>query len=289
MMSEATKEGMGSELRIRASNEWIFLNLPELWSHRDLVALLVRREWVTKYSQTVLGPLWFVAQPLITTLVFVLVFAKVAKLPTDNSPPLLFYLCGMIPWNYFAQTFNGSATVLTANAGLFGKVYFPRLVVPIASVVSNALMMGVQFAMFFVVWLVMHASGSKVPSLAWSALWLIPLAVVQVAALALGAGLLMSSLTARYRDLAHVTAFLIGIWFYLTPIIYPLSSVPQKMRWMMSLNPMTCSLEVFRSALLDSGPVEPELVVWTLISTAALFVIGVVTFQRVQRSFIDSV
>jgi len=288
-MTGETDSTVVGEIRIRAEDKWVILDAGALWAHRDLLLLLVRRDWITRYSQTVLGPIWFLIQPLLTTLVFVLVFTKVAKISTGEKPPMLFYLCGMIPWNYFAQTFSSSSSVLTANVALFGKVYFPRLVVPLAGVVSNALMMLIQFCLFVVVWLVYYFLEGAVSVPPLGGLFLLPLAVLQVAALALGAGLLMAAITARYRDLSHLSAFLVNLWFYVTPVIFPISSVPSHLKWALMLNPLTFALEAFRYSLLGVGVVDLPMIVTTTCATALILFLGMVAFQRVQGSFVDTV
>lgn len=277
------------EIRIRPGGSWQRIDWEGLWTYRDLLLLLVRRDFLSKYSQTLLGPLWYVAQPLVTTMLFTVVFAGVAKISTNGAPPLLFYLSGMLPWNYFSNTFSASASTLTANAGLFGKVYFPRLIVPIAIAVSNLFAFTIHFVLVFVAYVLFKFLGAtEMATWGWN-LIMIPLVAIQVGALGVGAGLWMSAITTKYRDLTHISGFFVNVWFYATPVIFPLSIVPQNMRILAMLNPLTFSEEAFRYVLLGQGVVEPEFAAYSLGITIALFISGVLAFQRCERTFIDTV
>jgi lipopolysaccharide transport system permease protein len=213
-------------------------DLAEIWRYRDLLFLLVHRDFVSNYKQTVLGPLWFIIQPLLTTIVFTIIFGKVAKIPTDGMPPMLFYLAGLLGWNFFSRTLSSTSSTLTSNLGLFGKVYFPRLVVPLAAVVSSFIALAIQLVTLLAFWCYFKFFTSAGPSIqpGWDLL-LFPLIVLQISALGLGVGLWLSALTAKYRDLAFLTGTLVQLWMYATPIIYPVSQIPEKWRWVSSLNP----------------------------------------------------
>ena len=277
------------EITLTADRKWLDLQLRGLWQYRDLLSLLVWRDFASKYKQTILGPLWFVVQPLTMTVVFTVIFGHVAGLSTDGLPPLLFYLCGQLGWNYFAQTFGSTSTTLLANAGLFSKVYFPRLVVPLASLISSLIPFGIQavtFLVFFLYFKSTPQSGSF--GVLWQAVF-VPLLVLQTAILSLGVGLLMSAATAKYRDLNHVTALLVQVWMYATPVIYPLSEVPPAWRWVSALNPMTPIVESFRLVLLGTGTVEPAHVATSIAVTALSAAIGVVAFERIEKTFADIV
>jgi lipopolysaccharide transport system permease protein len=277
------------EVRINRRTSWRRVDWRGLWDFRDLLVLLVRRDFLSRYSQTILGPLWFLLQPLVTTALFTVVFSGVAKISTDGSPALLFYLSGMLPWNYFANTFSACGLTLTANAGLFGKVYFPRLIVPLSCAVSNVIAFVIHLALTLVVYVVFMLLGREnVGGLKWM-VCLLPLLLVQVAALAVGAGLWMSALTTKYRDLTHLSGFILNLWFYATPVIFPLSIVPDRLKIFVILNPMTFVEEAFRYLLLGNGSVDWTCAVASIPMTIVLFCTGVLAFQRCERSFIDTV
>jgi lipopolysaccharide transport system permease protein len=261
--------------------------LAELWRYRDLIALMVRRDFVATYKQTILGPIWFLIQPLVTTLTFVVIFGNIAQLPTDGQPHALFYMLGAVVWSYFATCFVQTSNTFVSNANLFGKVYFPRLVVPVATVTSNLLTLAIQFAQFIVVALIVRASGVELTPNRWLAI--VPLLIVMMAALGLGLGLAISSMTTRYRDLQHAVTFGTPLMMYATPIIYPLSSVPERLRWIAAANPMTPIVEAFRYAILGSGTVSAGSLGYAALATVALLILGVALFNRTERNFMDTV
>lgn len=277
------------EITLRPDRRWLDLDLRSIWQYRDLLILLVWRDFVAKYKQTILGPLWFIIQPLTMTLVFTVIFGHVAGLSTDGLPPLLFYLCGQLGWNYFAQNFSANSATLVSNAGLFSKVYFPRLVVPLAALISNLfafLIQAVTFGAFFIYFKFTPQAGSY--GLTWHVV-LVPLLVLHTAILSLGVGLLMSALTAKYRDLSHASTLLIQVWMYATPVIYPLSKVPPNWRWVAAVNPMTPIVESYRLLLLGTGTVEPLHVASSIVVTLALAVAGLLLFGRIEKTFVDIV
>ena len=277
------------EIVLRPGTGWRGVELAGLWQYRDLLSLLVWRDFVSKYKQTVLGPLWFIVQPVTMTLVFTVVFGKLAGLSTDGLPPVLFYLCGQLGWNYFSQTFSSNSATFVTNATLFSKVYFPRLIVPVAALVSNLLAFAIQFATFVCFFLYfkygLDAGGFAVD---WRVA-LLPLLVLQTALLSLGASLVMSALTAKYRDLTHLSALLLQVWMYATPVIYPLSKFPAQWRWVAAINPMTPIVEAFRLLLLGVGTVEPIYMAESVATTAAVLVAGLVLFGRMEKTFVDVV
>ncbi len=277
------------EVVLRPDHSWLQVELKGIWQYRDLLSLLVWRDFVSKYKQTILGPLWFIIQPLITSVVFTVIFGNVAKLSTDGLPPLLFYLCGQLGWNYFSQNFGANSTSLVSNAGLFSKVYFPRLVVPLSSLVSSLLTFVIQAATFFAFFVYfkygLHAGGFH---LDWRVVFL-PLLVLQSAALSLGLGLIMSSLTAKYRDLVHLTPLLIQLWMYATPVIIPLSKFPEQWQWVVALNPMTSVVECFRLMLLGTGTVSALHLVISIVFTLVSLFAGMVLFGKVEKTFVDTV
>ena len=278
------------EIVIKPTKGWFKLNLADVWRYRDLLGLLVHRDFVSKYKQTVLGPLWFIIQPLLMTVVFTVIFGKVAEIPTDGLPPMLFYLAGLLGWNYFAQTFSGTSGTLTANAGIFGKVYFPRLVVPLSTVVSGFIAFGIQLATFLCFWVYFKfftVSGASIHMT--SALVWFPLLMVQIAALSLGVGLWLSALTAKYRDFAFLTGFLVQIWMYATPVIYPLSRIPEGWRWVAVVNPMAMPVEAIKYMFLGQGIIEPSYFVVSITTTLVLLLTGVILFNKVEKTFVDTV
>lgn len=276
------------DLIIKPHTRLLDLHLADVWRYRDLLWLFVRRDFVAVYKQTILGPLWFFIQPLLTTLVFTIIFSGVAKIPTDGYPAMLFYLAGTTPWNYFATCLTKTSSTFVQNAGIFGKVYFPRLVVPLSIVVSNIIQFGIQFVLFLGFLLYYLAKGSTI-SPHWSLLLVLtPVLILLMATLGLGAGIIVSSLTTKYRDFTFLVAFGIQLMMYGTPIIYPLSAIPAKWRWLVELNPMTAPIEAFRGLFLG-GPIPWSSLAISTAITAILLAIGVVIFNRVEKTFMDTV
>ena len=278
------------EIVIKPTKGWFKLNLADVWRYRDLVSLLVHRDFVSKYKQTVLGPLWFIIQPLLMTVVFTVIFGKVANIPTDGVPPMLFYLCGLLGWNYFAQTFQATSGTLTGNAGMFGKVYFPRLVVPIAAIISGFIAFAIQLGTFLCFWVYFKffTEAGTALHMGWDLLWF-PLVMIQVSLLSLGVGLWLTSLTAKYRDFGFLTGFLVQIWMYATPVIYPLSQIPEKWRWVAVINPMAMPVESIKYIFLGQGVVEPAYVAVSVVMTIVLLLSGIVVFNKVEKTFVDTV
>jgi len=278
------------EIVIRPTGGWLQLNLGEIWQYRDLLFLLVHRDFVAKYKQTILGPAWFVLQPLLTTVVFSIVFGEIAKIPTDDLPPMLFYLAGLLGWNYFAQTFQSTSGTLIGNAGLFGKVYFPRLVVPLSAIISNLFAFALQLATLLAVWIYfkLFTSAGGLFGFSASIVWF-PLVLLQVAALSLGVGLWLSALTAKYRDFTFLSGFIIQIWMYATPVIYPLSQIPEKWRWIAVLNPMTMPVEAIRIMFLGQGTVVGAYALLSLSISVLLLLSGILVFNKIEKTFVDTV
>jgi len=279
-----------TEFIIEASKSWFRVPWRELLHYRDLLFLLVRRDFVSRYKQTILGPAWFVIQPLVTTLVFTVIFGSIAKISTDKLPPMLFYLCGMLAWQYFAQCMQGTSTTFVTNAGLFGKVYFPRLVVPLSVIISNLAAFVIQLVTFLCFWLFYKfftSSGGLFTATPW--ILALPILLLQTAAIGLGVGLWMSALTAKYRDFVHISGFLTQLWMYATPVVYPLSVVPEKWRWVSAINPMSGIVEAYRYAFLGTGTVSPLYLGISAVTTVILLFTGVLVFSRTERTFIDTV
>ncbi|MEM7010351.1 MAG: ABC transporter permease [Verrucomicrobiota bacterium] len=276
------------DLIIRPKIGWFDFRLRELWRYRDLIFLFVKRDFVSVYKQTILGPLWFLLQPLMTTLIFTIIFGRVAKLPTDGVPPMLFYMSGVTAWSYFAACLNKTSSTFVGNAGIFGKVYFPRLAIPVSVVISNLIAFGIQFLLFlgFVLWFVLDQDAKIQPN-GW--LLATPLLIIQMAILGLGFGIIVSSLTTKYRDLTQLVGFGVQLWMYLTPIVYPISQLSGKWQTLMAFNPMSAVVESFRFAFLGAGGVQLShlAISWTM--TVIVFGIGLMLFTRVEKDFMDTV
>jgi lipopolysaccharide transport system permease protein len=271
---------------LKPTKGWFVLNLRELWRYRDLLMIFVRRDLVTVYKQTILGPLWYVIQPILTTLMFVLVFGKIAQLSTDGLPPILFYLLGTTIWSYFSDCLNLTSNTFVANQAVFGKVYFPRVMVPGSIVVSNLVKFAVQFTVFLILCFYYSIEGKVFPNL--TLLWL-PLMVLIMAVIAMGFGMLFSSLTTKYRDLAFLLTFGVQLWMYVTPIIYPLSSIPERFVGLIRLNPLTSIVETLRYGFLGQGLHSLEGIAYSAAFAIAIFVLGFCVFNRVEKNFMDTV
>ncbi len=273
---------------IRPVSGWFDLHLGDLWRYRDLIMLFVWRDFVSVYKQTVLGPLWYLLQPIMTTLVFTFIFGTIAKIPTDGMPPILFYFAGLTVWSYFAGCLNRTSGTFVNNAGIFGKVYFPRLSVPVSVVISGLIGFFIQFALFAMILIFYILKGAVI---AFNPLYflVLPLLIIQIAALGLGCGIIVSSLTTKYRDLTQLVSFGVQLWMYATPIAYPLSQVPAKWHWVIAVNPMTPVVEMFRFTFLGVGTISPLQITQGVISTVVILFIGIILFSRVEKSFMDTV
>lgn len=249
--------------------------------------LFVRRDFVAKYKQTILGPFWFILNPLISTLMYTLVFAGIAKIPTEGFPPQLFYLSGIVAWSYFAACLNGTSTTFVSNAGIFGKVYFPRLAAPISIIISSVVQLGIQL-LLLVVFMVYYSYTGYEIQINWHLLYL-PLLIINLALLGLGIGIIFSALTTKYRDLSNLMAFGVQLWMYITPVIYPSSAVPEKYRIFVHINPVAPLVEAFKYGLIGAGEFNPGRLLYSAIVTLILLFIGVVLFNRTEQNFMDTV
>ena len=275
-------------MRIRPHEKLWHIDLGEIWRYRDLIELFVRRNIVVQYKQTILGPLWYLIQPVLTVIMNMVVFGNIAKMSTDGMPQALFYMAGNICWFYFSDCLNQTSNTFTANQNMFGKVYFPRLVVPIAVVISNLLRFVIQVGLFVVLYLYFFMAGPPIaPN--WAIL-LTPLLVVMLAGLGLGFGILISSLTTKYRDFTILFTFIVQLWMYATPIVYPLSMVEEgPLRTLIMANPMTSIIEVFKYATLGQGYFSWFALGYSLLFMSVLLLFSVVIFNKVQRNFMDTV
>ncbi|RNC68887.1 MAG: ABC transporter permease [Desulfuromonadales bacterium] len=272
---------------IRPVSGWLNINLAELWRYRDLIALFVRRDFVASYKQTILGPLWFLIQPLFSTVVFTVIFGNIAKIPTDGLPPMLFYMAGIVSWNYFSSCMTNTANTFVANAGIFGKVYFPRLTVPVSVIIINLATFAIQFVLFLCILFYFTLKGAPVHISPW--ILLTPLLLLQMGILGLGIGIMVSSLTTKYRDLTFLVGFGTQLWMYATPIVYPMSQIPEKWRWLFALNPMAAVVETFRYAFLGVGVISTDVLAFSFGMTLLIFCIGVILFSRTEKTFMDTV
>lgn len=275
------------EWEIKSTSSIIDLKLKDTWEYRDLLWLLIRRDFVSVYKQTILGPIWFLIQPVITTITFTFVFGKLAGLSTDGVPQPLFYMAGITIWNYFSDCINKTSNVFRENEYIFGKVYFPRLIMPISIVFSNLIRFGIQFILFLFVlgFYAFHGTGFH---LNWVIL-LFPLIILQIAALGLGAGMIISALTTKYRDLAFLFAFGMQLLMYSTTVIYPLSATPMRFKWIVELNPMTPVIEFFRYSFLGKGDYSDASIAYSVLITVVILFAGLVVFNKVEKTFVDTV
>lgn len=287
----ANRSMTGSEqswdLVITAKRGWFDVDVKGVWRYRDLILLLFKRDFVTFYKQTILGPIWYLIQPAVTTLAFFLVFYRIAKIPTDGIPPFLFYMSGVILWSFFAACMSKTSDTFVSNATIFGKVYFPRLVVPISIVLSNSLTFFIQLALLIVAMLYFWLHGAHF-LLGWQ-LVLVPILLVYVALLGLGVGTIVSSLTTRYRDLTYVVGFATQLWMYATPLVYPLTQVPPRWQWIYACNPMAAAIETFRHVMLGAGTVTTALWTGSIAITVAIGFFGLLLFSRTEKTSMDTV
>lgn len=272
---------------ISSRSGWFNFNVADIWRYKDLIILFVRRDFVAIYKQTILGPLWFLLQPLFSTVVFTIIFGKIAHIPTDGLPQVLFYMSGIVTWNYFSSCFINTSGTFVRNAGIFGKVYFPRLVMPISTVITGLLTFAIQFGLFLLFLFYYYFKGSTVNPTLW--VLLTPLLLIQMAALGLGFGVLISSMTTKYRDLTFVVGFGVQLWMYATPVVYPMSQIPANWQWLFALNPMAATVETFRYAFLGAGSIQPWHIGLSLAITFSILILGIIVFSRIEKTFMDTI
>lgn len=272
---------------ITPSRGLLSIPLKEIWAYRDLLFLLVYRDFVAMYKQTILGPLWFIIQPILTALVFTLVFGNIAKISTDGIPQIVFYLAGVTCWAYFAETLTKTSETFTTNATIFGKVYFPRLIVPLSIVISNLLKFAIQLAIFIAIAAWYWSSGAAVNPNA--AMLMLPLIIATMGILGLGLGMIISSLTTKYRDLRFLLQFAVQLLMFATPVIYPLSAIPADYRWIISANPVTPLIETFRYGFLGAGNFDPFHFAYAVVVSIGVLAIAIVIFNQIEKNFMDTV
>ena len=272
---------------IKPKSGWFNISLGEIYKYRDLIFMFVKRDFVTFYKQTILGPLWYIIQPLVNSVIFTIIFGKLAKIPTDGIPPFLFYMAGTVAWGYFASCLTQTSNTFVTNREIFGKVYFPRMTVPISIVITGLFQFLIQFVIFLGFLLYYWNQGAEV--VPTNMILTLPLIILQMAILGLGMGILVSSLVTKYRDLTFAMTFAVQIWMYLTPIVYPLTQVPEHYRNLYVLNPMVSIVESFRGAFLGVSSIELHHILISVLVTMIIFIIGIILFSRIEKTFMDTV
>ena len=272
---------------IKSQNTLFSINLREVWHYRDLLLMLVKRDYVTFYKQTILGPIWFFVQPILTTLIYVILFGQVAKLSTDGLPQMAFYLSGVTIWSYFSDVLNKTAIVFQTNASIFGKVYFPRLIMPLSIVISGLMKFLIQFTLFVCVVLYFTFIKESIQPNFW--ILATPFLLFLMAAFALGLGMIFSSMTTKYKDLTMLLSFGVQLFMYVTPVVYTVTSIPSQYKFIVRFNPLTSIFECFRYGYLGAGHFQPLTLVYSAISIFVLLAVGVLIFNKVEKSFMDTV
>jgi lipopolysaccharide transport system permease protein len=275
------------DLLIHPQRNLLDLRMDELWHYRDLVILFVRRDFVSVYKQTILGPLWYLIQPLLTSITFTIIFGNIAGLSTDGLPQFLFYMSGTIIWTYFADCLTKTSNTFVQNANLFGKVYFPRMAVPVSILLSNLITFCIQFLLFLAFMVFFAIRGAQIQPNFW--ILLSPILLLMMAGLGLGFGIIISALTTKYRDLRFLVQFGVTLLMYATPVIYPVSSIPEQFQPLIRLNPMTSIVEAFRYAFLGGGSVRPLDLLYSFGFMLVVVFIGTVMFNRVEQTFMDTI
>lgn len=286
-MSYNFEESENWDLEIKPQTGFLEINFKEIWRYRDLLLMLVKRDFISFYKQTILGPIWFFIQPLLTTLMYMLIFGSIAKLSTDGLPAILFYLSGVTCWNYFSESFSKTSETFISNANIFGKVYFPRIIIPLSVILSNLIRFFIQMMLFLAVWaFYLFRTSQLAPNIY---ILLLPVLILLMAALGLGMGIIFSSLTTKYRDLKFLLSFGIQLMMFATPVIYPLSSMNEKFRWIIELNPITAIIETFRFAFMGVGAFSWPMLAYSGACTLVILSIGVLLFNKVEKTFMDTV
>ncbi|MEN9907179.1 MAG: hypothetical protein RLZZ540_320 [Bacteroidota bacterium] len=289
-MKETDKQDEDWLFEITPKNKFFSFNLKEVWQYRDLLLLFVKRDVVTVYKQTVLGPLWYLIQPLFTSITFTIIFNTVAGIQTGSVPPFLFNLAGITVWNYFTACLNGTSNTFASNAGIFGKVYFPRLIMPLSVVISNLLKFGIQFFIFIAFYLYFYCRGASISMNPFVVFF--PFLVVMMGVLGLGLGMIISSLVTKYRDFGYLIGFGVQLLMYLSAVVYPMALISEKMpkyAWLIHYNPLAYIVETTRNLLLNIGQISIPGLVYTFVLIILLFFIGLLIFNRTEKNFIDTV
>ncbi len=277
------------DLVLKPTNKWYDVRLKQVWRYRDLLLLFVKRDFVSVYKQTILGPLWLIIQPILTTITFTIIFGNIAKIGTDGIPSVLFYLSGLTLWGYFSDCITKTSNTFVANASVFGKVYFPRLIMPLSILVSNLIKLSIQFFLFLIIWVYYLITTDIVKPNAF--MLLLPVLIFIMAGLGLGFGLIISALTTKYRDLSFLITFGVQLLMYITPVVYPLSIVSQKYKTWLLLNPLTSIIETFKYAFIGVGDINPALpwLGYSFLFMLCIVALGVIIFNKIEKSFMDTV
>jgi len=275
------------DITIKPQTSIFEIDFAEIWRYRDLLFMFVKTDIVTFYKQTILGPLWFFIQPLFTTLMFMVVFGGLAGISTNGLPKGLFYMAGILCWNYFSDCLNRTSTTFKENQQIFGKVYFPRIVVPLSIIFSNLVRFGIQFFLFIAIYVYYLTTGISIhPNLG---ILLLPILIFIMAGLALGFGMIITAMTTKYKDLVFLVQFGVQLWMYATPVIYPLSSTPEKYRWLIVANPMTAVVETFKFGFLNQQPFELYHLIYSIGFTIVILGTGIIIFNKVEKGFMDTI
>jgi len=272
---------------IRSEHSLFTINLVEVWRYRDLLLMLLKRDFITFYKQTILGPLWFIIQPLLTTLIYIVLFVQVAKIDVGGVPTLAFYLSGVTIWNYFSDSLIKTSNVFQGNASIFGKVYFPRLIMPLSVVISSLMKFAIQFLLFVGVVLYYTYVTHEIQPNIW--VLMTPVLLLMMACFALGVGMIFSSMTTKYKDLSFLLAFGVQLYMYATPVVYPITAMPEKYRWIVTSNPLTGIFECFRYGYLGKGNFDPQSLIFSAGFISVILVIGTLIFNKVEKSFMDTI
>lgn len=285
MIEKAKSENW--DIVIKPKSSWFAVDLKAIWRYKDLLKMFVRRDVVTVYKQTILGPIWYVIQPIMTTLIYMLVFGKIANISTDGTPQILFYMAGITMWNYFSDTFNSTSKTFKENENIFGKVYFPRLIVPLSKVIGGLIKFAIQLAMFLVFYVILWSSGAEVnPN---ETLLLMPVLLVLMAGFGMGAGILFTSLTAKYRDLNFLLTFIVQLMMYASAVIFPVSEVDEEYRTLILLNPFVHIIETFKYMFFGVGHFTWGGILYTTVVMLLTLIVGIVVFTRTEKTFMDTV
>ena len=276
------------DLNITSHRGWFELHLREIWQYRDLLRIYIHRNIITQYKQTILGPLWIIIPPVLTTLVFTVIFGNIANISTDGLPKPLFYMAGIITWNYFSTALTSTSNSLAGNAGIFGKVYFPRIMIPLATLISSLVRYFIQLILFIGFMGYFLINNPKSIEIQFQLLWLLPVFIIIMGLQGLGFGLLFSALTAKYRDIRFLIGFGVRLLMYASPVIFPLSIVPEKYKWIILANPMSAVIESFRYIFLGVGQISSNAILYSTSFTGTLLVLGLLTFNQTEKDFIDN-
>ena len=276
------------DLIIKPKTSLFSIDFKQVWRYRDLMLLFVKRDFVATYKQTILGPLWFIVQPLLTTITFMVIFGNIAKISTEGVPHILFYLSGIVMWGYYSECLTKTSDTFSVNSDLFGKVYFPRLIVPFSIIISSMIRLSIQLVLFFCFW-TYYYFYKGIPLQVNSTVFLFPLLLILMAGHGLALGIIISSMTTKYRDLRFLVQFGVQLLMYASPVVYPLSSVPEKYKWILLLNPMTSIIETFKYGFLGIGVFNYQYLIYNFLSLVVILFVGFVVFNKVEKIFMDTV